>query len=179
MINMAPWYYRHLLENNSVIDPPDFYQIKLLSDQNVFESNVRLKNYLRPSWLSTSSLYKDCDGTGTSQFKNVAVYKAISEALERYAFYVTIDNNEAEYAFDKNPTTTGLAAYPSLGSKMARRNAHFEAAERWAIFQFNNKNIPVIYHPEANSRINFFELIVPFEGCKVVIIHHEAAFGNV
>lgn len=170
MLNLAPWYYRNLLGENEILEKPDNYQVILINGKKVFESNIKLKEIYRPSWLSKSALYKDCDGSGTSEFQNIAVYKAISESLERMAFYETIDNYEKDFCFDLNPTTTGMASFPHFFKKYARNNAKKEAIERWAIHEFNRNNLPVKEHTSEVIGLKHFEIVVPFSEFKVSVL---------
>lgn len=162
MINLAPWYYRNLLEENSVIEKPKFYKLQLLDNSNQYEAVVYLNENLRPSWISKSDIYTNCDGSGTSEFKNVAVYKAISEALERLAFYELANLEEKKYSFDLNPTTTGMAAFPHYSYEPARKNAINEAVERWAIHEFNKNSLPLIQHENSIKNLMHYEIITPF-----------------
>lgn len=170
MLNLAPWYYRNLLGENDILEQPDNYQIELIDGKRVFESNIKLREKYRPKWISKSVLYKDCDGSGTSEFQNIAVYKAISESLERMAFYHTIDTNEKEFSFDQNPTTTGMASFPHLLKKYARNNAKKEAIERWAIHEFNRNSLPVKLHNSEILNLQHYEVVVPFNGFNVSIL---------
>lgn len=173
MINLAPWYYRKLLADNEILNNPEFFQVKLLNDNVQYEAVISLKDSLRPSWLSFSEIYRNCDGSGTDHYKNIAVYKAISEALERYAFYETIDTNDKEFCFDINPTTTGMAAFPHFSFKHARNNAKAEAVERWAIHEFNRMNLPVIEHQNGINKLKHYEIKTPYKDIAVSLIAYE------
>ena len=170
MINLAPWNYRDLLVTNRIIKSPVFYEINLIDGTHYFESTVTLQEELKPQWVRKSELYKNCDGSGTSVYKNTAVYKAISEALERLAFYELADSEEKKYSFDLNPTTTGMAAFPGLTCKQSRNNAFAEAIERWAIHEFNKNNIPVIKLNSLIKNLDHYELITPFNKVKVSLL---------
>lgn len=176
MFNLAPWYYRKLLAKNKIISNPEFFEIELLDKTHQYEAVVSLQESLRPSWLSHSEIYRNCDGSGTDQYKNIAVYKAISEALERFAFYQAADNYEKRYCFDINPTTTGMAAFPHFRSKYARSNAMAEAVERWAIHEFNRMNLPIKTHPTSIENLKHYELITPYKNIKVSLIVHNNNF---
>jgi len=79
-------------------------------------------------------MFSDADGTGTHPVASVARHKAVSEALERWAFYVTVRSERAaDYAFDIDPSTTGMAAYPGVLARQARRSAVLEAIERFSL----------------------------------------------
>ena len=170
MLNLSPWYYRNLISERVIIVKNDIYDIELFDGKKYFESNAFLNPELRPQWLGKSKIYKDCDGSGTDKYKNIAVYKGISEALERYAFYQSADLQEKEFCFDLNPTTTGMAAFPHFSVKFARENARKEAVERWAIHQFNHGLIPVIQRKDFGS-INVYELSTPFYDLKTCVLH--------
>src|SRR3954469_547919 len=54
------------------------------------------------------SLFSTDDGNGTDRSPAVARHKAISEALERWAFHATVKSDRAEeFAFDVDPSTCG------------------------------------------------------------------------
>lgn len=172
MLNLAPWFYRNLLKKNDIIKTPEFYEIKLLNGIPNFESIVYLQEKLKPDWVRKSELYKNCDGSGTSPYKNVAVYKAISEALERWAFYELADSDERKYSFDENPSTTGMAAFPSITCKYARENAFAEAVERWAIHEFNKKKVPVSQHISMIQGLEHYEILTPFQKVRVSLLSY-------
>lgn len=173
MISLAPWYFRNLLGENNFVEEPDFYEITLLDGKKVFESNCRLKNHLRPNWLEKSNLYKDADGTGAAKTKNIAVYKGISEAIERWAFYQSIDADQKKYAFDVNPTTTGMASFPHFLKRGAREKAKSEAIERWAIHQFNRKKLPVTKNHSKILGLEYFRINVPFNNYFVTLLSYK------
>jgi hypothetical protein len=80
------------------------------------------------------TLYSDADGTGTDRIASVARHKAVSEALERWAFHSVVRSERAgEFGFDLDPSTTGMSAYPGLLRRQARRSAVLEAVERFSL----------------------------------------------
>lgn len=80
------------------------------------------------------SLYDNADGCGTHAEPVVARHIAISEAMERWAFYSTVSApDRAKYGFDVDETTTGMAAFPGITARMARRSAYLEAIERYCL----------------------------------------------
>lgn len=168
-LNLAPWFYRNLLDGKELIEKPVFYKVTDILENSYYESNVWLKKPLGNE--DCSLLYNDCDGSGADKNKNIAVYKAISEALERFAFHETFYNQNQEFSFDVNPTTTGMSAYPYINYSKARLNSIFEAIERWAIHQLNYRKIPVVKLENPNKDIQHYELITPFrEKAKVSLV---------
>ncbi len=80
------------------------------------------------------SLYSDADGTGTHPVASVARHKAVSEAIERWACDATARSGRAtEFGFDVDPSSNGMAAFPGLLRRQARRAAVLEAIERFSL----------------------------------------------
>jgi hypothetical protein len=80
------------------------------------------------------SLFSAADGTGTHPVAVVARHKAISEAMERWAFHAMVRSEDAaEYGFDIDPSSTGMSAFPGLLRRQARRSAVLEAVERFSL----------------------------------------------
>jgi hypothetical protein len=83
------------------------------------------------------SLFSDADGTGTHPVASVARHKAVSEALERWAFHATVRSEQAEqFGFDVDPSTCGMSAFPGLLRRQARRSAVLEAVERFSLIEW-------------------------------------------
>ncbi|MGZ3809998.1 MAG: hypothetical protein ACXVCE_18080 [Bacteriovorax sp.] len=175
MISLAAWYYRTLLFENDLIEKINYFEIEQFGGIRHHEALVFLKKKHMPEWLSHSELYSSCDGTGTSQYKNTAVYKAISEALERWAFYLTIESNESnKYCFDINPSTTGMAAYPGLTTKVPRENAILEASERWALHEFWRGNLPIIEHKTKIEDLHHYEIVTELNNIKISLLSYKS-----
>ncbi|MGH7943430.1 MAG: hypothetical protein ACREH8_01360 [Opitutaceae bacterium] len=80
------------------------------------------------------ALFSDADGTGTHRVPSVARHKAVSEAMERWAFHSMVcSERAAEFGFDIDPSTTGMSAFPGLLRRQARRSAVLEAVERFSL----------------------------------------------
>lgn len=83
---------------------------------------------------SSLALFSDADGTGVDRFPTTARHKAVSEALERWAFFTLVRSERSEeFAFDVDPSTTGMSAFPGLLPRQARRQAVLEAVERFSL----------------------------------------------
>lgn len=83
---------------------------------------------------SFSGFYSTADGSGTDPVLSVARHKAVSEALERWAFHVVGHSDRAsEFGFDIDPATNGMSAFPGLLRRQARRSAVLEAIERFSL----------------------------------------------
>jgi hypothetical protein len=100
---------------------------------------TQVNAFLRPE-LSAGKMghavYGNADGTGSSTSAAVAQHKAISEALERWAFLAVHNSGDAEkYGFTHDRSSNGMAAFPGLKFQ-AREAARVEAVERWAIISW-------------------------------------------
>ena len=171
MLNLAPWYYKKFFTENDIINKIEYFEIDLITKVHQFEAVAFLKDNLVPNWVGKSQIYKNCDGSGTSSHKNIAVYKSISEALERLAYYQLVDSDK--YAFHLNPSTTGMAAFPHFVNKNVRRNAKAEAIERWALIQFNYGKLPINLKKTDIPNLNHYEIITPFNDVKVSLLSYK------
>jgi hypothetical protein len=141
----------------------------------VFEAFVTLRRELMGGASERSSLYGNSDGSGTAAGRAEAVYRAISEALERWAWQESLREKRAELRFDLDGTTTGFAAFPGLFARSARANAYFEAVERWSLNAWWEEKLG----QEAFSAegLEGIEILSPLAGGKVVVVWAPAA-GN-
>ncbi len=172
---LAPWFYRSLLVENSILECPETFAVEVLNNKNYHEALCSLKKELKPDWISPSAIYSGKDGSGTSEYKNIAVYKAISETLERWAFYEIADSKDAKkFSFDLNPSTTGLAAYPGLNAKKARENAIIEAQERWALQEFWRGNLPIVEHLNKVENLHHFEILTDMKQVRISLLSYQS-----
>lgn len=139
----------------------------------MFEALVKLDERLVPEWAHESSIYSAIDGAGTSHSQSIAIHKAISEALERWAFYETIERFPRGYSFDENPSTTGIAAFPDVTCFRARKNAILEASERWALHEFWRESLPVIEHRVVVPNLRHFEIKTNFKSITISLLMYE------
>lgn len=138
MISLAPLKYRSILADaGGPVQKMLSAEIAGSNGKTSYEAAAYLKLELRPDDLIENKLYGNPDGTGTDNYKSIACYKAISEALERWAYYETCNGvSHNNYGFDIDPTTTGMAAFPGLTKNAARSIAFQEALERWALVEW-------------------------------------------
>lgn len=170
--NLAPFFYRDLYDEKNIISKIQCNTITSLQGRKEIEALVFLAKDLVPEWAHQSSFYSNADGSGTSEFTNVAIHKAMSEALERWAFYETIETYPTSFSYDENPSSTGIAAFPSFFTYQARKNAWFEAVERWAVHEFWRGNLPVVEHFSGNEQLRYFEVKTNLSGVVVTIVMH-------
>jgi hypothetical protein len=141
--NLAPWFFRNALHAEG--GPIKSVKVSNVENTKYFEAHATLDLPIDPIQNPKGNLlYGNHHGTGTDVYRHVATYKAISEALERWAFYVCCaDNTVHRYlGLDLVPTTTGFAAFPALSSAPARERAYFEACERWILCEWWEGRLP-------------------------------------
>jgi ribosomal protein S12 methylthiotransferase accessory factor YcaO len=101
----------------------------------MIQANARLTAGLTPK--RTLSIYSDADGSGTHPRASVARHMAVSEALERWAFYATVGSDRAaEFGFDVDPSSSGMSAFPGIVRTHARRKAMLESVERYSLLSW-------------------------------------------
>jgi len=170
-VNLAPWRYRNAL----VSDGGPIARIAARRTQSSFKDRkYEAFAYLDPAFTPRPDtlLYGKADGTGSSSSYAEASYKAISEALERWAFAITISSPEAaRYGFDRNPTTTGMAAFPGIFRNSPRRIAFNEAVERWSLCSWwEGKLAATPVHLET-AEISAIAINTPWSDRSVVILY--------
>jgi hypothetical protein len=99
------------------------------------QANARLKRGLVPR--REMQIFSDADGTGIHGSPMVARQMAISEALERWAYYATVrSSRRAVFAFNVDGSSNGMAAFPGLFDRSARSRAISEAVERFCLLNW-------------------------------------------
>lgn len=122
------------LRYNRVIDKILVYREEILPGIKGYSAKCFLREKCEKSKMT---FYTSADGQGSSKNRREAINIAISEAMERWAF--------SEYSKEMAGvlTSSGFAAYPELFYFKSKRNARSESFERWCLYQFNNKNLPL------------------------------------
>ncbi len=128
MPNLAAFRYRHVLaEHGGPIASIEVSDTTVLGRRQ-FQANVRLRPDL-VAWRNGGDVFSDASGSGTASSPMVARFKGVSEALERWAHMSLC--NSGRCGFDADPSSNGMAAFPGLFAREARRRAALEAAERF------------------------------------------------
>jgi len=101
-----------------------------------FQANAYLRGDLI-AWQTSSEVFSDAAGSGIADSPMVARYKAISEAIERWAHMTVVSSPErGSYGFDVDPSSNGMAAYPGIRQRQARPAAFWEAVERFNVLSW-------------------------------------------
>lgn len=141
-----------------------------------FECFATLEPSIKSLFPRVNALYGNSDGCGTGSFEAIAVYKAISECIERWSWKaVRLDERlRGGAGINIEDSTSGFAAYPGFFKSSARPFAYFEAAERWSLrawWEGLINHCPLKTHP--NLPWKGIELLSPIPNAKVVILWAE------
>ena len=121
MLNLAAFRYR------ACMAPAGGPIAKLeVADTTILGRREFLANaYLREGLADLPwkhEIFSNASGSGVAPSPMVARFMAISEAMERWAHWQTYAGaDRARYGFDVDPSTTGMAAYPGIFRRQARR----------------------------------------------------------
>jgi hypothetical protein len=132
MISFAGLKYRNVLaEHGGPVASIQAGQFSVRGRPAVLANATLVPGLTRKGSLT---LFGNVDGTGVDRIASVARHKAVSEALERWAFFATVHSERAEeFGFFADSSTTGMSAFPGLVRRQARRSAVLEAVERYSL----------------------------------------------
>jgi ribosomal protein S12 methylthiotransferase accessory factor YcaO len=171
-MNIAAWKYRNILSaNNGPIARLSIRQTQTADqhrNSDIFEALAYLAPQFRDSDRNPPILYGDVDGTGSGPTALEALHRAISEAIERWAFHT--EKHSGRYGFDVDAGTNGMAAFPQLWRDHARRIAELEALERWSLSAWWEGFINGAY---SQSPIETCTIIEPSPGAFTAILSSE------
>jgi len=126
----------------------------------------------------TTQVYGRAHGGGYHASPLVARAMAVSEALERWAFFATKAKTPELGGFDIDPTTNGMAAYPGLFTWQARVRAKREAIERYALLSWWEGCGAAKALSQATGDESAWQLGEPIEGYVAVLVcRDDAASG--
>jgi len=136
VLNLAAFRYRSVMDaDGGPIAQVSCAETAVLGAR-WFLANARLvPEHNANTWRR--QVFGNANGSGTDRSPLVARFKAISEAMERWAHWQTFRSGEgARYGFDVDPSSNGMAAFPGLFARQARQAALMEAAERFNLMNW-------------------------------------------
>jgi ribosomal protein S12 methylthiotransferase accessory factor YcaO len=142
MINFASFRYRGVMaKGGGPIERLAMVDTTVLGERK-FQANA----FLRPdliAWRTAGNVFGDAAGTGTADSPMEARFKAISEAIERWAHMAVLTSpTPGICGFDVDPSSNGMAAFPGLWKRQARPAALLEAAERFNVLSWWEGRVP-------------------------------------
>ncbi len=128
--------------------------------------------------LHTSRLFLPAAGLGMHSSAAVARMIAISEALERWAFFSLAGKPEGdEFAFDCDPTTNGMAAFPGLFARQTRPYALAEAWERYLLASWWQGHIDLYPTDTLEPTIDSWAVQTPGMPLTFALLHEKQEDG--
>jgi hypothetical protein len=177
MLNLASLRFRQVLaENGGPLARVSCREISLLGGR-WFEANA----YLRAEHavgLWPRHVFGSASGSGTDRSPLVARFKAVSEAMERWAHWTASRSaNAARYGFDVDPSSNGMAAFPGLFARQARAAALQEAIERFNLLNWWEGRLAVRAAAVPWRGVDAFVIESTTPGATV-ILHHRSRHGH-
>lgn len=175
MLNLAPFRYRNILGTaGGPVERLDTMESRVQGTR-CFLANAYLKAGLVTS-SDEVSLYGKCNGSGVDESPMVARFKAVSEAMERWAHWELHDApDRARYGFDVDPSTNGLAAFPGLYSRQARSGAQMEATERFNLLNWWEGRLPALETDTKWPGVRAVTICSEVPGLTVILYKRTAA----
>ena len=179
MLSLAAFNYRDVL--TSAGGPIDRVQTGSLDVMGRQEPQAVA--YLKPGLIrgkTAHSVYGNADGTGSHRSPQVARHMAISEALERWAFFETSRGEDAaKFCFDVDSSTNGMAAFPGFFKSQARKRAYHEALERWALISWWSGHMKASLVGDAMLGVTALRLEHGAKLGEVALLFRRSAAGHV
>ncbi len=175
MISLAAIRYRSVLAlDGGPIEFIEEGELRVFGEK-YFQANAQLNANLVPR--RGRQVYGDADGTGLNASPMVARHIAISEALERWAYYETAQSsNRADFGFHVDRSSNGMAAFPGLSVQTARRAAKFEAIERFCLLNWWENRLDGQVSNTSQPGIAAISFRTPIGGIAVVV-YGRSEFG--
>ena len=141
MLSLAAFRYRNVLAaSGGPIERVEVAETSILGER-YFLANAYLTGALAGE--RRKNLYSQANGSGTDRSPMVARFKAVSEALERWAHWQAHTGPDRNrYGFDVDPSSNGIAAFPGLLARQARASALEEATERFNLLNWWEGRLP-------------------------------------
>lgn len=98
----------------------------------MFHAGAKLVDHLRPRTLEIATLFDDLDGCGSAADPNLAIRIAMTEAIERWAYYeIRYSSGRENLGLHLDDSTNGFASRPTFDKLSPREAAYSEALERY------------------------------------------------
>lgn len=149
MLNLAAFRYRNVMAAaGGPVERLTCGEVSVLGSR-WFEANAYLSADHAPSRCQ-KFIYGSADGSGTDLSPMIARFKAVSEAIERWAHMAVLAaKNGARYGFDLDSSSNGMAAFPGIFRRQARMAALSEAVERFNLLHWWEGRLPAHEAPTA------------------------------
>ena len=178
MFNLAPIKYANCFASDGgPLHSVEESSIEI-NGQNWTVANSRLCDEFRTNHRD-QIIFATMDGTGLDPNPLHARYKAISEAIERWAHRsVTIGEDRSRYGFEEDSSSNGMAAFPGLFARQARKYAFNEAVERYSLVAWWEQLLAIELVDVDTPYAGFtYRILHPFKNHEVAIVRKKTAKG--
>jgi hypothetical protein len=177
MLSLAAWRYRGIFADRGGPISQVESSVLPVFDRSAFQAAAFLQKSLTQKSCQPS-VASAADGEGSAEDPKLAENLAISEALERWAFHETRKGSPAQYGFEHDRSSTGIAAYPGF-SWQARRRARLQALERFALVGWWDRQLNGTVHHSPYPGVGLVRIDHQQAGGEVVVLYHRAPAGFV
>jgi hypothetical protein len=174
VLSLAAFRYRNALASaGGPIEKVEIAPSSILGEP-CYLANAYLTGALAGS--RQKNLYSQANGSGTDRSPMVARFKAISEALERWAHWQTHAGPEHQrYGFEVDPSSNGLAAFPGLWARQARAGSLEEATERFNLLNWWEGRLPAAPSESPWPGVHAVTIRSQAPGLAVILYRRSAA----
>ncbi len=178
MINLAPFRYRRVLaRHGGPIERIETSEVRLFG-RKLHQANAFLSSAL-VNKTGCCDVYSEADGSGMAESPARARNLAISEALERWAYHVkSRDCDRDLYGFHKDASSNGMAAFPGVFQRQARKPALDEALERYCLVAWWNGILRSEIFPTRWPGVMALRIIHGFWKREMVVCFKECTPGG-
>jgi hypothetical protein len=162
MLSLAAFRYRNVLAaQGGPVEKVEVTDTMVLGERRYLANAYLIAEFAGNR--ETGTVYSKANGSGMAASAMVARFKAISEAMERWAHWRLCSGVDGHrYGFDVDPSSNGLAAFPGFWRRQARSGALLEAAERFNLLNWWEGRLPA---RERETR---------WPGVRAAVIHSPA-----
>ena len=132
-LNLAPIRYAMVAEDGGPVSDLEYGSTSYLGETWQLCRATLQREFQHPM-TNQLCLFSQADGSGMGRTRLEARAKAVSEALERWAFQETSSGPDSVlYGYQHSMSTKGMAAFPGICPGQARRSAIDEAFEYYSV----------------------------------------------
>lgn len=182
MLSLAAFRYRDVLHTaGGPIERLEITDTTVLGRRE-FLANAFLREGLAGN-LWRGGMFSSASGSGTAPSPMVARFMAISESMERWAHWQLHQAAErSRYGFEVDSSSNGMAAFPGLFRRQARRGALMEAAERFNLLNWWEGRLPAAESATRWAGVRAATICSEVPGITVILFKRTAegftAYGH-
>jgi len=173
MLSLAALRFRTVMaEHGGPIEKIELADV-FIGGRRHFQANAYVRTDILP--CPDRQVFSNATGTGTATSPLVARYKAVSEAMERWAYHAVMTEGRGRlYGFDIDASSTGMAAFPGLWARSARPAALAEATERFNLLSWWEGHLAALEIASGVPGVSAAVISSELPGVTVIVWRHAA-----